>query len=129
MKKAQKDLLAEIWDDATPLAGAQWEKPQRADPVKTQKEAIILASVVEKETGNTDEQPMVAAAMVNRLTLGMRLQADSTTVYGITKGVPIGRIDHQQGAAPSGRRGTPTRSTACPRRRSAIPARAPFAPC
>ena len=92
MKKAQKDLLAEIWDtrDTNSLA-AQWEKPQRDDPVKTQMEAIILASIVEKETGNTDEQPMVAAAMVNRLILGMRLQADSTTVYGITKGVPIGR--------------------------------------
>jgi UPF0755 protein len=92
MKKAQVDLLAEIWDsrDTNTLA-SQWEQPQRADPVKTQMEAIILASVVEKETGNTDEQPMVAAAMVNRLILGMRLQADSTTVYGITKGVPIGR--------------------------------------
>lgn len=92
MKKAQKDLLAEIWDarDTNSLA-SQWEKPQRAEPVKTQMEAIILASVVEKETGNMDEQPMVAAAMVNRLILGMRLQADSTTIYGITKGVPIGR--------------------------------------
>ena len=92
MKKAQKDLLAEIWDarDTNSLA-TQWDKPQRADPVKTQMEAIILASVVEKETGNMDEQPMVAAAMVNRLILGMRLQADSTTIYGITKGVPIGR--------------------------------------
>ena len=92
MAKAQKDLLAEIWDarDTNTLA-MQWDKPQRAEPVKTQMEAIILASVVEKETGNMDEQPMVAAAMVNRLILGMRLQADSTTIYGITKGVPIGR--------------------------------------
>jgi UPF0755 protein len=92
MKKAQKDLLAEIWAarDTNSLA-SQWDKPQRADPVKTEMEAVILASVVEKETGNMDEQPMVAAAMVNRLILGMRLQADSTTIYGITKGVPIGR--------------------------------------
>lgn len=92
MTKAQKDLLAEIWDSRTTSTLATlWEQPQRADPVKTQMEAIILASIVEKETGNTDEQPQVAAAMVNRLILGMRLQADSTTVYGITKGVPIGR--------------------------------------
>lgn len=92
MKKAQKDLLAEIWDGRqTNTLAMQWDKPQRAEPIQTQTEAIILASVVEKETGNTDEQPMVAAAMVNRLVLGMRLQADSTTVYGITKGVPIGR--------------------------------------
>ncbi|MEQ1782429.1 MAG: endolytic transglycosylase MltG [Hyphomonadaceae bacterium] len=92
MAKAQKDLLAEIWDSRnTNSLATQWDKPQRAEPVKTQMEAIILASVVEKETGNMDEQPMVAAAMVNRLILGMRLQADSTTIYGITKGVPIGR--------------------------------------
>ncbi|MEY2757220.1 MAG: hypothetical protein RIR33_998 [Pseudomonadota bacterium] len=80
MKKAQAALLAEIW-------------PARKEglPLKTQQEAVILASVIEKESGNADEQPLIAAAFLNRLRTGMRLQADATIVYGITKGYPIGR--------------------------------------
>lgn len=80
MQAAQKALLDETWD-----------KRAAGLPVKTREEAIILASVVEKETGNMDEQPMVAGVFVNRLKLPMRLQADSTTLYGITKGRPLGR--------------------------------------
>lgn len=80
MKKAQQDLLDELWDT------------RAADiPVKTKEEAIILASVVEKETGNAEEQPEVAGLYSNRLRIGMRLQADATIVYGITKGRPLGR--------------------------------------
>jgi UPF0755 protein len=80
MKKAQEDLLAEIWASR-----------QEGLPIKTPQEAVILASVVEKESGNADEQPLIAAAFTNRLRTGMRLQADATIVYGITKGYPIGR--------------------------------------
>lgn len=80
MKKAQETLLAEIW-----------ETRQQSLPIKTPQEAVILASVVEKESGNADEQPLIAAAFVNRLRNGIRLQADATIVYGITKGYPIGR--------------------------------------
>ena len=78
--KRQKDLLAEVW-------------PTRQDglPFKTQDEAINLASIVEKETGNASERPEVAAVFVNRLRRGMRLESDPTIVYGITKGEPIGR--------------------------------------
>ncbi len=80
MKKAQQDLLDELWDN------------RAADlPVSTREDAIKLASVVERETGNSDEQPEVAAVFENRLKIGMPLQADSTTVYGITKGKPLGR--------------------------------------
>lgn len=80
MQKAQETLLAEIW-----------ESRQQGLPLSSPREAVILASVVEKESGNADEQPLVAAAFVNRLRTGMRLQADATIVYGITKGYPIGR--------------------------------------
>lgn len=78
--KRQQDLLAEVW-------------PTRQDglPFKTPDEAINLASVVEKETGNADERPEVAAVFVNRLRRGMRLQSDPTIIYGITKGEPLGR--------------------------------------
>lgn len=78
--KRQKDLLAELW-------------PTRQDglPFKTQEEAINLASIVEKETGNASERPEVAAVFVNRLRRGMRLESDPTIVYGITKGEAIGR--------------------------------------
>ncbi len=80
MKKAQQDLLDALWDK------------RAADlPIASRDDAIKLASVVERETGNADEQPLVAAVFVNRLKIGMPLQADSTTVYGLTRGKPLGR--------------------------------------
>ena len=81
MQDAQAALLKELWDKRAP-----------GIPVKTMEEAIILASIVEKETGNAEEQPMVAGLYSNRLRQGMRLQADATIVYGVTRGkVPLGR--------------------------------------
>lgn len=76
MQDAQVKVLAEIWEN-------------RAEdlPIKTMEELVILASVVEKETGVAGERPQVAAVFVNRLNRGMRLQSDPTIIYGITKGV------------------------------------------
>jgi UPF0755 protein len=70
---------------------AAWAKRKPTTVAKTPREAIILASIVEKETGKPSERRMVAAVYSNRLRLGMRLQADPTVIYPITKGKPLGR--------------------------------------
>lgn len=63
-----------------------WEKRQPDLPVKTPQEAIILASIVEKETGRADERSRVAGVFVNRLNMGIPLQSDPTIIYGIAGG-------------------------------------------
>ncbi|MFV0920955.1 endolytic transglycosylase MltG [Sphingomonas parapaucimobilis] len=80
MQKAMKDYLAQAWAD---------RKPGIA--VRTPQEAIILASIVEKETAKPSERRTVAAVYGNRLRIGMPLQADPTVIYPITKGRPLGR--------------------------------------
>jgi UPF0755 protein len=58
--------------------------------VDTVEEAVILASIVEKETGVPEERGMVAGLYSNRLRQGIRLQADPTIIYPITQGRPLG---------------------------------------
>lgn len=75
MRKARDELLTELWGrraDGLPLA----------DPAQ----AVILASIVEAETPLAAERPRVAGVYLNRLKRGMRLQADPTVAYGITRG-------------------------------------------
>jgi UPF0755 protein len=68
-----------------------WAKRKPGLVVKTPREALILASIVEKETGKPSERRLVAAVYANRLREGMMLQADPTIIYPITKGKPLGR--------------------------------------
>ncbi|MEQ9519521.1 MAG: endolytic transglycosylase MltG [Parvibaculum sp.] len=81
MTRAHDEVVARLWT-------------ARADdlPISTAEEAVILASIVEKETGLAVERPRVAAVFVNRLRIPMRLQSDPTIIYGITEGkAPLGR--------------------------------------
>ena len=80
MQQAMTDTVAELW-------------PKRAAgiAVSNPEEAVILASIVEKETGVARERRMVAGLYSNRVKEGMLLQADPTIIYPITKGKPLGR--------------------------------------
>lgn len=70
---------------------AAWAKRKPGIAVTTSEQAIILAAIVEKETGKPSERRTVAAVYGNRLKLHMPLQADPTVIYPITKGRPLGR--------------------------------------
>ena len=68
-----------------------WASRKPTCPIATKQEAITLASIVEKETGKPSERRMVAGVYCNRLKIGMKLDADPTVIYPITKGKPLGR--------------------------------------
>ncbi|MEM8650651.1 MAG: endolytic transglycosylase MltG [Pseudomonadota bacterium] len=88
MQLAQKQFLASVWE-------------KRVDnlPISSPEEMVILASIVEKETGRAAERPHVASVFINRLRKGMKLQSDPTIIYGIFGGAgkpkdrPIYRSD------------------------------------
>ena len=68
-----------------------WAKRSTDCPILTKDQAVVLASIVEKETGKASERPTIAGVYCNRLRIGMPLQADPTFIYPITKGKPLGR--------------------------------------
>lgn len=80
MQSAMDKAFDELWAKRSPRSAA-----------KNRNEAITLASIVEKETGVAAERRTVAGVYTNRLAVGMRLQADPTIIYPITKGKPLGR--------------------------------------
>jgi UPF0755 protein len=68
-----------------------WSARSSQTAVATPEDAIILASIVEKESGKASERPTIAGVYSNRLRIGMKLDADPTVIYPITKGRPLGR--------------------------------------
>ncbi len=81
MLAAQRKFLAKMWEE------------RDADiVVQTPEEAVILASIVEKETGRADERPRIASVFQNRLRKHMRLQSDPTIIYGLVGGKGV--LDH-----------------------------------
>jgi UPF0755 protein len=68
-----------------------WAKRSTDCPVATADQAVTLASIVEKETGKPAERPLIAGVYCNRLKIGMKLDADPTVIYPVTKGKPLGR--------------------------------------
>jgi UPF0755 protein len=84
-------VLKRMQDAMTNGLDALWAKKGPNSVVNSKREAIILASVVEKETGKPSERPMVAGVYSNRVRIGMKLDADPTVIYPITKGRPLGR--------------------------------------
>jgi UPF0755 protein len=68
-----------------------WPKRSTDCPIVMKEQAVTLASIVEKETGKASERPMIAGVYCNRLRIGMKLDADPTVIYPVTKGKPLGR--------------------------------------
>lgn len=84
-------VLARMQEAMTDYLEAAWKTRKPGIAVTTPEQALILASIVEKETGQPDERRTVAAVYSNRLKRGMPLQADPTVIYPITRGRPLGR--------------------------------------
>lgn len=84
-------LIERMKADHTRVLDELWATRVQDLPIATKEEAVTLASIVEKETGIASERPRVAAVFINRLRKGMKLQSDPTIIYGLTKGVPLGR--------------------------------------
>jgi UPF0755 protein len=79
-------LLARMQDRQRERLEAAWEARSGELPYNSPDEALIMASIIEKETGVVEEREQVASVFVNRLEQGMRLQTDPTVIYGITNG-------------------------------------------
>lgn len=88
MTEAQKDFL-----------DAEWEKRDMNVPLRSKEDALILASIVEKETGVASERQRIAGVFINRLRQNIPLQTDPTVIYALTKGQP-----KNDGQGPLGRR-------------------------
>jgi UPF0755 protein len=81
MQTAQARLLKDVWEHRSPDL-----------PLKTPEQLVILASIIEKETGKPEERTRVAAVFVNRLKQKIKLQSDPTIIYGLVFGK--GKLDH-----------------------------------
>lgn len=80
---SDRELLAQAYALMQEVLAEEWSERNEATPVKTPYEALILASIVEKETARADERSRIAGVFARRLEKRMRLQTDPTVIYGI----------------------------------------------
>lgn len=77
------DVYRQAFERQASILKELWESRQEGLPLADPYEALVLASIVEKETGRVEDRAKVASVFVNRLRIGMRLQSDPTTIYGL----------------------------------------------
>ena len=80
------DIIRKMQSAMSETIASEWAEREPNLPLKSERDAIILASIVERETGVPEERPLVASVFINRLNKGMRLQSDTTVVYTLTHG-------------------------------------------
>lgn len=97
--ETRSDKIKKMQIASQEILEAAWENRQEGLPLKTKHEALTLASIIEKETGVSDERRRVSGVFINRLRKGMALQTDPTVIYALTKG----KIQ-DEGKGPLGRR-------------------------
>lgn len=89
---SKADLVGRMEDAMDTALGDLWAEREEGLPLESPEEAVILASIVEKETGVGAERALVASVFYNRLRRGMPLQSDPTVIFALTKGeAPLGR--------------------------------------
>lgn len=76
-------ILQRAFDEMKVFIEQEWPERESDLPITTPYEALILASIIEKETGIAEERPLIASVFVNRMRVGMRLQTDPTVIYGM----------------------------------------------
>jgi UPF0755 protein len=89
--QARTTVVRQMQTAMTRTIDQLWAGRSTECPIGSKDQAIVLASIVEKETGKASERPMIAGVYCNRLRIGMKLDADPTVIYPVTKGKPLGR--------------------------------------
>ena len=88
---SRREILRRMQEGHAQMLEKEWAARASGLPFRTADEALVLASIVEKETGQPEERAHVAGVFVNRLRLGMRLQSDPTVAYGLSPDAPLDR--------------------------------------